>query len=135
MDLLFPDEGLVYQLSKTLATAVKYHLYTNALVPTLSTVLANLTEATWAGYVSVAQDWTAFTIQGVSAHNGYAIAPPINFTNTSGAPVSAYGYYVTDSGATKLLAVAAFDSPPITIANLGNYSVTPTWGNFSALSS
>lgn len=135
MDLIFPDQGLVFQLSQTLQGGVRYHLFTNNIVPALGTTLADLVEATWAGYANVLQSWSDYTTTGVSGHNGFAIAPPINFGNTSGSPQSAYGYYVTDAGITLLLAVAAFDSPPVVIPNGGSESVVPTWGNLSELSS
>lgn len=134
MDLLFPDQGLVYQLSQILNTTVNFHLYTNNLTPTLSTTLSALTEAAWTGYALVGQNWTNFTLSGVAAHNGYAIAPPITFNNGSGSTQTAYGYYVTDSANTILLAVARFDSAPISIPAGGNYPVVPTWGDFSGLS-
>jgi hypothetical protein len=135
MDLLFPDDGLVYQLQRILDTTVKYRLFTNNVTPTLASVVATLTEAAWAGYAAVNQDITNFTIQGVSGHNGYALAAPIAFSNTSGAPVTTYGYFVTDNGGTKLLAVARFDSAPITIPDGQSFNVVPVWGDFSGLSS
>ena len=135
MDLLFPDEGLVYQLSQILQTNVTYRLFTNNIVPTLSTVKASLTEAAWGGYAPVTQDWTAFTINGVAAHNGFGIAPPIAFPNTSGSTQQAYGYYVTDPTNTMLLAVALFDGAPVSIPTGTSYNVVPTWGDFSGLSS
>lgn len=135
MDLLFPDNGLVNQLSRILTPGVHFHLFTNNVVPTLSTTLAGLTEAAWTGYAVVSQAWSDFTINGVAAHSGYAIAPPIIFTNGTGAPVTAYGYYVTDNADAILLAVALFDAPPQTIAPAGTLSVVPTWGDFSQLSS
>lgn len=137
MDLLFPDQGLVYQLEQILTAGVKYRLFTNNVTPTLSTVLSGLTEAAFSGYAAVSQSWSNFTTNGVSGHNGFAIAAPINFTNSSGSPVSVYGYYVTDpaSSPTMLLAVALFDSGPLVIAAGGQATVVPTWGDFSQLSS
>lgn len=135
MDLLFPDQGLVYQLGQILQTNVSYRLFVNNIVPNLSTLLANLTEAAWSGYAAVPQNWTDFTIFGVAAHNGFGLAPPISFSNTSGATVTAYGYFVTDPGNTLLLAVALFDGAPVSIPTGTSYNVVPTWGDFSGLSS
>lgn len=135
MDLLFPDDGLVYQLSQILQTNVTYRLFTNAITPTLSTVWANMTEAAWSGYAAQTQSWSDFTINGVAAHNGFALASPISFDNTSGSTQQAYGYYVTDPSNTKLLAVALFDGAPISIPTGTSYNVVPTWGDFSGLSS
>jgi len=137
MDLLFPDQGLVYQLSQILTGGVKYRLFTNNIVPGLSTTLAGLVEAAWAGYAPISQSWSNFTTNGVSGHNGFGIAAPINFANTSGVNQSAYGYYVTDPAGspTMILAIALFDSAPVVVPNGGQITVVPTWGDFSQLSS
>jgi hypothetical protein len=135
MDLLFPDNGLVEQLTRVLNGSVKYRLYTNNYTPDLNAVLASVTEAAFAGYANVSQTFANFTLNGVSGHQGFAIAPPVSFSNTSGGPVNVYGYYVTDSGGTLLLAIARFDSAPIVIPNGGNVQVIPIWGDQSLLSS
>jgi hypothetical protein len=136
MDLIFPNQGLVWQLQGILSQTVVYHLYTNSLVnPTLANVITDLTEAAWTGYAAVSQTWSNFTLNGLAGDSGYAIAAPISFSNISGGNVQAYGYYVTDTGYTMLIAIAAFDGAPITIANGGTYAVLPSWGDFSELSS
>lgn len=135
MDLLFPDDGLVMQLTRILTATVKYHLYTNNYTPDLAATLSSVTEASWTGYAAVSLTDSNYTITGVTAHNGYAIAAPISFSNTSGSSQNAYGYYVTDSSATKLLAIARFDSAPLSIANGSSAQVVPVWGDFSQLSS
>ena len=134
MDLLFPDAGLVYQLTQILTPGVRYHLFANNFVPTLGSPLSAFTEAAWSGYANVLQNWASYAINGVSSHSGFAIAPPITFNNSSGAPVNAYGYYVTDTTNTVLLAAALFDSPPVVIPAGGNTVVIPVWGDFSQLS-
>jgi hypothetical protein len=135
VDLLFPDQGLVYQLQQILTAGVKYRLFVNAITPTLGTVLASLTEASFSGYAPVSLSWSNYTLNGVSGHNGYALAPPIVFTNSSGTSQNVYGYYVTDSADTLLLAVALFDGAPVVIPTGGTETVLPTWGDFSQLSS
>jgi hypothetical protein len=135
MNLLFPDSGLVEQLKRVLTGSVHYHLYTNNLTPTLATVLGDFTEAAWTSYAVATRTWTDFATNGVAAHNGYALATPIAFLNTSGATVNPYGYYVTDTGDAILLACARFDGPPSPIVNGGSLLVVPTWGDFSQLSS
>jgi hypothetical protein len=135
MDLLFPDNGLVYQLTQILTTNVKYRLFANNVTPTLNDTLATYTEASFAGYAAVSQNWSNFTINGVANHQGYALAPPVTFTNTSGSTQTVYGYYVTDDLNTTLLAAARFDGAPISIPTGTGYSVVPTWGDFSQLSS
>jgi hypothetical protein len=135
MDLLFPDQGLVYQLQQILTAGVKYHLFSNNYTPTLDTLLSNLVEASWSGYTAVSLTWSSYSINGVSSHSGFALASPISFGNSSGSSQNAYGYYVTDSGNTLLLAVARFDAPPVVIPNGGTATVIPVWGDFSQLSS
>ena len=135
MDLIFPNDGLVQQLHWILTTGVHYHLYTNNVIPGLSDTTATYTEAIWTGYAAVFQDWSNFTLNGVSANSGYAIAPPISFTNSSGSSQNTYGYYVTDVANGILLAAARFDSPPITILDGQGVAVVPTWGDLSQLSS
>ena len=138
MDLLFPDEGLVYQLQQILTPGVRYRLFTAPAAITLGQTLASLTEAAWSGYVPVLQHWSDYAgLSGVSGHNGFGIAAPISFNNTSAVPVSAYGYYVTDPAGppTKLLAIALFDNPPVNIPAGGSTTVVPTWGDFSFLAS
>ena len=135
MDLLFPDDGLTYQLKSILSATVNYHLFTAPSVVDLSTVLAGVTEAAFTGYALVGQNWADFTLNGVAGHNGYALAPPITFTNSGGSPTMVQGYYVTDITNTILLAIAVFDNAPITIPPAGTWNVVPTWGDFSGLSS
>lgn len=137
MNLLFPDVGLVEQLNRILTGSVHYHLYTANVTPTLATVLTDLnaSEAAWAGYAVATRTWSDFATNGVAAHNGYAIGTPISFLNTSGATVNPYGYYVTNTGDTILLACARFDGAPSPIVNGGSLLVVPTWGDFSQLSS
>jgi len=135
MDLIFPDAGLVEQLNRVLTGSVKYHLYTANVTPTRSTVLTDLdaSEASWTGYAAVTQTWTDYTINGVAAHNGYALAPPISFANTSGSTQNPYGYYVTNTGSTILLACARFDGAPTPILTGTSLLLVPVWGDFSRL--
>lgn len=119
------------QLERILTSSVKYKLFSNNLTPDRDTVLGDITPATWTGSTGINQSWSDYTTNGVSSHNGYAIAPPIDWTNGSGGDVDVYGYYVTDTGATKLLAVARFDGAPVTIVDGGSLSVVPVWGDFS----
>jgi hypothetical protein len=135
VDLLFPDQGLVWQLNQILASGVNYHLFDNAVTPTLSTILANLNEASFSGYALIGITWSWYTITGVSGHQGYAIGSPLTWTNTGGSPVDLYGYYVTDTGNSLLLAAAAFDNAPLSVPAGGTCLVLPSWGDFSQLSS
>jgi hypothetical protein len=135
MDLLFPDDGLVEMLTRIANPGLKYRLFVNNLIPTLSTTLAGITEAAWAGYNPFTLTWADYTLHGVSSHTGYGISPPILFANASGAGVQAYGYYVTNNANSILMAIARFDGAPITIPDGGTYSVFPVLGDLSQLTS
>ena len=135
MDLIYVDAGLLTQLSAVLSTDKKYHLFTNNAMPGPATVLADLTEASFPGYASVTVTSGGWTSSGVSGHVGYKIAPAITFTNSSGSSVSVYGFFVTDSTGTILLAAARFDAAPIVIPNGGTQQVIPSWGAFSKFTS
>jgi len=132
MQLLFPDEGLEEQLTRILNGTVRYHLFTNNIVPDADTVEADLTEAAWTGYASQALTFADYPISGVAAHKGYAIGTPLEFDNTSGGTVNPYGYYVTDGSSTMLLAIARFDGAPTPILDGGSLNVIPVWGDVQA---
>lgn len=131
MNLIYADNGLVMQLERIWSPSVRYHLFYNNYTPTRATVLADLSEPGWASYASVLVDDTDIIASGVAANVGYVQAAPVIFTNTSGISVDCYGYYVTDSGNTKLLAAARFDSAPVSKANGESFVVIPVWGDFS----
>jgi len=127
----YPDEGLPEQLERILSPGVKLHLYSNNVTVTSLVVLADLIEGSWTGYAAISVALSDFTTIGVNAHHGYAIAGPVSFHNSSGSAVTAYGYYFTDTGDTVLLAMAQFDSPPVSIPAGGDLQVVPRWGDFS----
>jgi hypothetical protein len=135
MDILFPDNGLLYQLKEILTPGVEFHLFTNNYTPTLGDVLSSYTIPTWTGYASISQDWLDFTISSVVGHNGFAIAPPISWTNSGSSAVDIYGYFVLDPTTTFVLQAARFDGAPIVVPAGGSIQVIPTWGDFSQLSS
>lgn len=133
MDLVFPNQGLEEQLQRILNSNVVYRLFTNNVTPSRASVLSDFTEASWSGYGAITRTWTDYTLHGVSGDAGYAIAAPIAFSNSSGSDQTAYGYYVTDSGNSLVMAAALFDGAPITIPTGQATSVVPTWGDFSQL--
>lgn len=128
------DNGLIGILQRFLSGDLNFHLFTAPTTPVDETLLlAAITEVAAAGYALVAVPAANFTLVGLAAHNGSVMAAPISFgTNTSGSPVSCYGYYVTDTANTKLFAVANFDSAPIVVPNgIAFPVVTPAFGDFS----
>ena len=135
MNQIYPDDGLVEQLTRILAGGIKIKLFKTDVTPDRDTVLADLVEADWAGYAAVDLDDTDFTLSGVVAHQGYLIADPVAFLNSSGAAKDAYGYFVTNADDDKLLAVARFDGAPISKDDGESHIVVPAWGDFSELTS
>lgn len=135
MHQIYPDQGLVDLLTRMATASLQYHLYTNAATINRDTVLADLTEMAITGYAAVTVAAASFTLSGVASHIGSLLAAPISFNNASGSPADAYGYYVTAAGGTHLLAVAQFDSAPVTKADGESWLVTPIIGDFSELSS
>ena len=131
------DNGLIGVLQRFAAANLNFHLFGNAATITKSSTLASLTEVSASGYAAQTVLATAFTLVGVAADNGSIMAAPIGFgTNTSGGSVDCYGYYVTDTSDTVLLAAANFDSAPIVVPNGGNYPVVvPVFGAFSQYTS
>jgi hypothetical protein len=132
MQQIYPDEGLEEQLRRIVADGVTFHLYTNSVSLSRDTELTDLTEAAWSGYAPVVLGESDFASTGVVGHVGFAMAPPIAFLNSSGSPVDAYGYFVTNDDDDLLLAIAAFDGGPIEKEDGESFVVTPVWGDFSA---
>lgn len=128
----FPDGGLIFMLQQIVAAGLKLHIFTNNITPSDSTTLGSLTEAAWTGYAAqtlVAGNWVSL---GVNLHVGTIVYPTCTFSNTSGSPVTAYGFYITDTTNTNLVAVGLFDGSPVTIAaTIGTYSFIPTIGDLS----
>lgn len=90
-------------------TAPKLHLFTNDFTPSLETILADFTEATYTGYAAQTLTWGGAYVDG----NGIAVAPAGEkiFTQTAAPNEIVYGGYVTNTAGTKLLASARLDSP------------------------
>lgn len=135
MKLIFPDAGLVEQLARILGGSVVYQLYDNDVTPTDLSVLGDFSLAGWPTPGSFTLGNIDYTLRGVAAHAGYAIAPPIAFLNSTGMDQVAYGYRVLDTGLTILLAAARFDGAPLTIHDGDSLTVVPVWGDFSQYTS
>jgi hypothetical protein len=106
-------------------TGIRLRLFSNNHTPAANDVLANYTEATFAGYAAVAlADPGASTLSGNVATVTFAAA---TFTCTSGSQ-NIYGWYLTDSGNTKLYYAQADPAAPVTVssAGLNTYTVTVT---------
>lgn len=110
---------------KMIADTVTIRLYQNNWVPAATDILADYTEATFAGYTPVIfNDWNPLSILGTFCSID---APTKGFAATGGPANSIYGYYVTDVTGLILLWAQRDDAAPITMSTLGHqYFVTPT---------
>lgn len=129
------DDGIKANLdsitgkSVTSIGAGKLRLFKNNVIVSNATVIANLTEADFAGYAAVtltAATWAAAAAAAHVASSQYGAS--VTFSrSTTGATQNIYGWYLTDAGGTKLYACANFTGAPIPITNSGdNIAVTPT---------
>lgn len=94
----------------------KLKLFKNNLVPSKSTIMAELIEATEAGYSSITLSgslWTVTSVEGVNSAN-YP-QQIFNFTESA----SIYGYYVTNLTGTELLWVERFEAAPFRMPSAG----------------
>jgi hypothetical protein len=99
-------------------------LYTNNLSPGKSNVIADITQATAAGYSSITltgAEWTTSSVANVNT----AEYSQQTFTFTTG--VTVYGYYVTTTEVTpKLLWVERFSTAPYILpAGGGEIAISP----------
>ena len=120
---VIPNEGETLMLQRVLSVNSLLKLFTNDYTPDDTTVLSDMEEAAGSGYAQktlVPGSWV-ITNPG-DAQAAYAKQDFV----LSGA-MTVYGYYITDSPATKILAVERFsDGPYIVPAGGGTVSVTPT---------
>lgn len=131
MRQIHPNVALVPLIMRMIGTANwVYRLYTNTPTLSPSTVLADLTELSGvSGYSPITQSASDFTLNGVSANKGYALAPPISWTlGSSGSTI--HGYYVVDVAGSQLFAVAEFDTP-IVIGSGVTVPLIPSMGDSS----
>jgi len=127
MGLVVPDIGELYILASWILgyapTNLKVHLYQNNYTPVDSTVLGDLTEATFSGYAAAAvtlgtptevsnKAKTVGTAAQVFTHNGGGTANTI------------YGYYVKDLSTGNLAWVERFGSSQIMTNNGDQISIT-----------
>jgi len=133
MDQIYPDQGLIDVLNAIVGPDLQYHLFVNDVTPDLDTVLTDLTEAAWSGYVPITVPAGAFSFTSLAEHVGQVTADQIPFPNTSGTDQTVYGYYATYPGGGNLILCARFDGAPIVIPYLTTRLVTPGVANYSSL--
>jgi hypothetical protein len=130
MALKVPDVGDLFFLADLISNSLQgawCKLYRVDIVPTFATVLGDITEANFSGYVKkVLNSWSPQVILGIRA---YTENDPVNFTHNGGATAnSIFGYYVVDSTESELLFLEKDSLGPIVMAaNLDNYRVTASF--------
>lgn len=116
-----PDDGLSRTLFRILVNPdtelVPWSalLFTNDYTPDESTVLADLTEPTFAGYSRRSVDpatWTAPALVGHYAKSSWG-SVPLEWTNGGAVDVTVYGYALYDSLFSRLVLVERFDPDDI----------------------
>jgi len=137
MHQIHPDTSLVAILRRIATGDLHYHLYRNDVTPDRDTELGDLTEmGAGTGYAVITVEEADFTTEGVSAHKGTIIAPPVTFEIGAGSGIDdIYGYFVTDDTDALLIACGRFDDAPIDITAGADIPVTPILGDSSQFSS
>lgn len=131
MALITPNAGAQELARRALnysATGdVKLKLYTSNTTLTESTVIGDLTIASWTGYADITMTGASWTV--TLADPASASYAKQTFTSTAGSQnVNNYGYAVTNSAGTILLWAETFSDGPYNIANNGDkIEVTPVW--------
>jgi hypothetical protein len=134
MNQIYPDTALAALANRISAGTIYYRLFTNNLTLSLDTVIGDFTEAGWTGYNAAGVSLYEWTLNFTVGHVYTQIAAARSFLYSSGAPVSAYGYYMTDAGLTEFLGCARFDGAPITKADGESFTVLPILSDFSRFS-
>lgn len=127
MHQIHPDQGLVHQCIAVAQQFLKYRLFTNNLTLSQATVYSDFVEASGGGgYAAVTYDEGDFTLDSVAAHIATITAADVVFSVSSGSQ-SIYGYYVTDSANTKVLACGKFSDAPRTLDASNPISIPAKW--------
>lgn len=104
---------------------IKVGLYSNSVVWTKDTVLADLTELAQSGYAR--QTTGAWSIPAPNAGgDGVTTAAAVTFNNNSGAAVTATGFFYVTTTTGVFLGGDAFAAPLTIPATVGTLSVNPS---------
>lgn len=116
MSLIVPDVGELIVM-KTLKNGTGLGnwycmLFQNNYTPVATTVYADLTEATYTGYLAQLQNFgTPTEVSGKAKMVGTA---PLNFVVTvTGSPVTVYGYFIGDALTGEVVYAERFSSPQV----------------------
>lgn len=141
---IVPDEGLVQECTTlvdnqfTQFAAWQLLLWVNDYTPDHTTTLADLTEASFAGYsrrALPAANWTTPVVSGVYATTTNGTTPQV-YTNGGGSSVTVFGVAFLDPTTGTLRLVQRLDTPDITAVDPGGtIAVTPRFSYRSQLAS
>lgn len=138
---ILPDEGIADQLTAIVgvpsgsSTNWNLFLFVNDITPSFDTVLADLEEATWDGYMSVLLDrstWKPPTVFEGCATSVYG-DDPIEFDVGDDADQTNYGCAYVDHAAGVIRFVQRFDPADIApVTPGGRFSILPQYTLTSA---
>jgi hypothetical protein len=135
MDVMFVnDAGIETILEAELGIAPskfatgKIRCFQNNVTCSHATLLSALTESTFPGYADISLSSASWNAVTVTAHIANTTpVSPFAFVCTGGTAQPVYGWYVTDSSGTLLLACCTFASGPYVVVNSGDtVNVAPT---------
>jgi|ERR1700761_331989 len=139
---ILPDEGIADQLSYILSSTIsgvlpwQLILFTNDLTPDSDTVLADLEEAEWPGYMRktlTRSDWTTPEVNAGCASSTYGTYPIVWYVGEITTPVTNYGAAFIDQTVGVIRWVQRFDDEDLfEITTGGQYSYLPTYTLTSA---
>lgn len=124
---LMPTEGVgemcEYILKRPIVGVLPWQLrlFKNNLTPSPTTVLANLVEADFPGYVRATLDrdaWTVPTVSGGCAVSTWGTVP-LEWLVTGGPVQTIYGYAFVDATVNKLRFIQRFDPEDISPLEVG----------------
>lgn len=97
-------------LALTATPTLKLRLFSNNVSVGATTVLSDLTEASFAGYAPASPAWGAPGLSGTTAQ---IIPSPTNvdFSYSGGSTATVYGAYLTDAAGTALFGATTFATP------------------------
>lgn len=131
---VWPNEGLQKQLNDILKGAIpgapNLHLilWKNDLYPGPHTVVADLVECTWGGYLPVTLTrslWSDAVLSGDRAVSQWGTVP-IVWSATTGPNEVVYGYAMIDQTAGVIRYIQRFDPPDIRLVTPGGiFSLVP----------
>lgn len=112
MNIVQTAEGAYAMMLLALGASpsLKLRLFSNNVVVGPTTVLSDLTQASFAGYSAASPAWGAPALVGTTAQ---IVPSPTNvdFSYSGGSTTTVYGAYLTDAANTALFGATTFTTP------------------------